>query len=512
MSVPQLVRQAGGWFTDQLIVQKLDNPLGYVLMIGMGISVAFLISLLGKFSFLLPVLFVGAPVLFLCLTNFEIGLSVSVVAAFMVGLLVKLSSSVPFGMSLDGMLFLMLFALLLRQIGERNFSFANNKLTPYMLIWVGYCLLNVFNPIAESQLAWVFTVRSVAILSLFFFIGCYAFTSLEIIIRMLKLIIFMTFLSAVYGLKQEFIGFADWEMAWLMADEKRMQLIVQWSRIRVFGFFSDPTNYGMLLSYIATMCFVLMTGPFRILHKIMLGIGALAMLAAMAYGGSRTPFVLLPFGLFIFVLLKMDKRVMLVTILACAVAFGVVMKGHNNAVLFRIQSAFIPKHSEDTMNVRFDSQRKIQPYIQTHPIGAGLGATGVWGKRFSPHTELSSFPPDSGLVRIAVELGWIGLILYSILLFKILQLSVYYYFRARNPKIKVIYLALVTVFFELTLASYPQEAIIILPTSINYYLFLAMLVKLKDFDDPPPTPNRKKSNFGKYAKDFMNEPQETVSA
>ena len=54
----------------------------------------------------------------------------------------------------------------------------------------------------------------------------------------------------------------------------------------------------------------------------------------------------------------------------------------------------------------------------------------------------------------------------------------------------------------MVLATYPQEAIIILPTSINFYVFLAILVRLKDFDDPPPTV-KKKSAFGNYAKEHI---------
>ena len=193
---------------------------------------------------------------------------------------------------------------------------------------------------------------------------------------------------------------------------------------------------------------------------------------------------------------------MIFTVLTGVLTVGAVMKGgHNNAVLFRISSAFKLSASADTMDVRFESQKLIQPYIHTHPIGFGLGSTGVWGARFSPNSFLSDFQHDSGFVRIAVELGWIALILYCLMLFTILRTSIYYYFRVRNPKIKVIYLGLTAIFFELVLASYPQEAIIILPTSINFYVFLAVLVRLKDFDDPAPT--KKKSAFGNYAKEHI---------
>ena len=75
--------------------------------------------------------------------------------------------------------------------------------------------------------------------------------------------------------------------------------------------------------------------------------------------------------------------------------------------------------------------------------------------------------------------------------------GIYYYFRVRDPVIKNMYLAINTVFFMLVIASYPQEAILQVPTSIIFYLFLAAIVKLKDFDE----------NFKKAAYPSIQQPK-----
>ena len=82
-----------------------------------------------------------------------------------------------------------------------------------------------------------------------------------------------------------------------------------------------------------------------------------------------------------------------------------------------------------------------------------------------------------------METGWIGLIIYMGLLFTAMRTSIYYYFRVKSPTIKLIYLGLAITVFLLAVASYPQEAITLLPTSIIFYLMLAMIVRLKDFDE-----------------------------
>ena len=169
------------------------------------------------------------------------------------------------------------------------------------------------------------------------------------------------------------------------------------------------------------------------------------------------------------------------------VGIGFTLKSTSNAVIWRIQSSF--KVSDDaSVKVRLDNQAKIQPFIQEHPIGAGLGSTGIWGKRFTPDSWLASFAHDSLYVRIAVEAGYIGLILYMILTFVALRQGIYYYFRVEDPTIKNFYLAVTTAVFLLALANYPQEAVTLPPTSLVFYVFLALIVRMKDLD-----PNFQKS-------------------
>ncbi len=134
------------------------------------------------------------------------------------------------------------------------------------------------------------------------------------------------------------------------------------------------------------------------------------------------------------------------------------------------------------MNLRLNNQKKIQPYIQSHPFGGGLGSCGVWGKRFNPDSELAKFPHDSSFVRMGVELGWIGLILYTLFHYVVLRTGLYYFIRCRDPFIKSLYAAITTWLFMLAVACYFQEAILQLPMNVIYNVLLAMLVTLKNFD------------------------------
>jgi len=57
------------------------------------------------------------------------------------------------------------------------------------------------------------------------------------------------------------------------------------------------------------------------------------------------------------------------------------------------------------------------------------------------------------------------------------------FFRVKDPVIKNLTLAILIVMFCLVVASYPQEAIPMLPTSLVFYLLLACMVRLGKLDE-----------------------------
>lgn len=481
--VANLYRSFSSWLNEQFFFKKLDTPLGYLLLSVMAVVMSIIISSLGiKYGLLVLVVVVGLPMFMFCLVDLPFGLAFILFISFMVNF-VKKYVNAPIGIAQDALVFIMFFVIIINQVKERDWSFAKHPVSFWVVIWILYNLIQGINPSAVSQLAWIYTVRSVAGLILLYFVACYAFKSLKIILNTIKVILVLVFASALYGLKQEWLGFSDSELAWLYSNPHTLELFFQWGRLRIFSFFSDPTTYGILMAYMAVFCSILMLGPYKIWMKIVSGICVMSCLLAMAYAGSRTPVVLIPIGVIFYTVLNFRKEIIIAAGVFFVFGTAFMLKSTSNAVIFRIQSAFVLKNSQDVVDVRMKNQEKIQPYVQRHPFGGGLGSTGLWGRRFSPGTFLSSFDHDSGFVRLAVEVGWIGLLLYMVFIFQVMRWGIYYYFRVRDPMIKNLYLAINTAFFMLVIASYPQEAILQVPTSIIFYILLAAIVKLKDFDE-----------------------------
>ncbi|MFT4667748.1 MAG: putative inorganic carbon (HCO3(-)) transporter [Gammaproteobacteria bacterium] len=481
-ALAQLYDQGSSWLSQQLFAQKLNNPLGFLICMTLSAILATAVGMLGiKYGALVLIALLAIPAILVCIFNPMFGIQIALVTSVLISWLAKYAEA-PFGIALDALTFVMFFGLLINQARNRDLSFAKSPISIYVFVWVFYNVVQVLNPSAGSRLAWVFTVRSMAGLVLLYFIACYAFDNRKKVFWIIKFILFLAFASAMYGLKQEFFGFSSAEITWLYADEKRLQLIMQWSRLRVFSFFSDPTTFGIFMAYMGTFSLILATGPFKFWKRLFLVFAAFCMFLGMAFAGSRTPFVLVPFGFMIFTLLTLKKEIIIGAAIFLVIGVAFVSKSTNSAVIHRIQSAFLTSRSDDTMSVREKNRHFIQPYIYRHPVGYGLGSTGIWAERFTPDSFLAGFAHDSGFVRVAVELGWIGLIIQLLFFFSILRTGIYYYVRVRDPKNKVIYLAITVVMFQLILSSYPQEAVTILPTSLVFYCFLAILVRLKDYD------------------------------
>ena len=469
------------WLSHQIFSQKLNNPLGYILLTTLGLAMGALVALLGfKGGAVLIGIVVILPVVVASMFYHQFGIAFTLIIAFLVQVLGKYTNA-PIGTSLDGMLILMIFGILVGQIIKKDWSFAKDPISTLILIWIYYNIFQVLNPAMQSKMAWLYTVRSLAILNLLYFIACYAFSNFKKIQWMLNFMIGLAFFTALYGIKQEKIGFSETERAWIYSDPERFQLFFQWGRMRIFSLFNDAMTFGIMMAYMGVYCFIYATAPIKKHWRAALLFMSVVMFWASAYSGTRTCYVLIPIGFVFYAAMTLSKQVMIGAGIFIVLGAGVMMKSTSNPVLFRIQSSFKP--SEDaSVQIRYYNQKRIRPYIYNYPIGHGPGSTGLWARRFTPETFLANFAHDSYYVRLAVEEGWIGLLLYMSFFFVLMQRGLYFYLRVRDPMIKNQYLCVLTALFMLAVSNYPQESIVQLPTSLVSYIFFAAIVKMKDYD------------------------------
>lgn len=475
-----------GWFgrlRESLLMGKADTWAGFALFFLFSVILSLLLAFAGVGGGALFVLsIIALPFLYAIFVYPKFGILVLLTLSYLLFVLMKFGLDFPMGTLVDGLEVLLLFGLLLKIKEEKDWKIFRGPISAVILMWIGYNLIEVINPVAESRLAWLYTVRSVAMLMLVYFIFIYHIRSASFIRLIIKLWLVLSVIGALYGLKQEFLGFSASEEAWLNSDPDIAALLFIDGHWRIFSIYSDPVafSYNMIVSSI--LCISLITGPLALKKKLVLASLAALFLFSMFYSGTRSAYVLLPAALLLLSILKFNRRVMTFMVAAAAFFAVLIMVPTSHPQLYRFQTAFKPS-DDASFNVRKENQKRIQPYILSHPMGGGLGATGVWGQRFAPYSFLANFPPDSGYVRVAVEMGWMGLLLFCVLMFTILYTGIRNYYQIRDPELKTYCLAMVLIVFALNIGNYPQEALVQFPSNIYFYLVVALIHVTKVLDE-----------------------------
>lgn len=462
-------------FSDTFLSNKLEGPSGIIFLLTSSVFFAFVISKYGMVpGIMIILLLIGLPVVYGLVAFPKFGLVVFLTCAYFIMWVGRFGIDFPLGTLMDLMEVLFIIGLFIQQKKKADWEIFKGPMSTMILIWILYNLIEVINPTAESRLAWVYTVRSVAVIMLMYFIFLYNIRTKEFVKLILKMWLLFSLIGALYGLKQQYIGFSDAEDRYLHSDPNIELLLFIGGQWRKFSIYNDPVafSYNMVVS--SLLCLGILTGPISKNKKIIVASIALLCLLSMLYSGTRGAFVLPPVALVMFAILKFNKQVMIAGIAFMLIMAAAIFIPTTNPTLYRFQTAFRP--SEDaSFNVRKINQKRIQPFIQTHPLGGGLGATGTWGQRFAPNSMLANFPPDSGYVRVAVELGWVGLFIFCLLIFTILRVGINHYFAIQDPELKSYCLAMVLIIFTFHVGNYPQEAIVQFPSNVYFYLAAALI-------------------------------------
>ncbi len=472
------------WLREEFVRRKLESPFGYLLLCSLAMVFAWQIGTYGWVSgaiWLVALQFI--PLLLAAMFNLRFGLYLSIFSAFILMGLKKITGNLPLGIFLDASILFMIFGLYLRQIRRRDWRATFHIFTVGIVAWLSFNFIQLFNPNSPSQVAWLYEVRDTALRMMFFFVPLYALTRLDQLERVAKFWILLTSLGALYAIIQEIFGLMPFEEIWIIQQVEEFERLMLDGKVRNFSFFSTPGIMGMLMAGTSVFCLPLFFLPgLRRWEKGVLAVCVALMWMAMFLSGTRTAFVVLPLGFLFLLTLSFDKK--LIPFGIAIFAFGVILffVPLDNPNLQRYRSTFRPS-AANSLQERLQNQEYIKPYIQAHPMGGGLGITGKRGQQFSPFKLISEFRPKGGYVQVAIEMGWIGLLLYLGLLFMVMYVGVRNYFKMRNLRLRTWILAFLGGLFVLIIGNYSQNPLMNLPSSLFFYLGMAAIVLLRRFDN-----------------------------
>jgi hypothetical protein len=471
---------------QEFVLQKMNTPLGYAILIGLAMAAATVIGRGGwEPAVLMLFVVMVLPVLLIAVFHVRFGLYLILATSFFVVGMKRLSPDLPFALLLDLLVTCMIFGIFLQQIHRRDWSFIRSPLTIGVLIWLAYNLFQLVNPWLPSLQAWAYTVRSSAGYMLLYFAGLYGLQRWRQVRSLVNFWLVLATLGALYGLFQESFGLRQYEQTWVFSRLAYVQQLSLGGGLRKFSFFADPATFGMVMGISSILSLGLLFERHQSsVRRLLLLLGTGLMLTAMFFSGTRTAFLIVPAGYGLLMLLTLRRDVWLIGLGGAALWVGFIFAPFSHPSLQRLQESFQPATAM-TFQSRLENQDFAQPFIQRHTIGIGLGSTGERGQIFSPHTLLSQFPSESGYVMVGIETGWFGLLLFMGLMFLCLATGVRNYFRTQGAD-RSLYVAIFTgIILALVIANYPQKALVQPPTNFMFFLAMAIVVKVQQLSPRP---------------------------
>lgn len=390
---------------------------------------------------------------------------------------------IPLGVFFDLIIAIMFCAMVIQLKGREPFQWKTNRaVTIVYLAFFIYFLLQLANPNAVSLKAWLIGSRMYVLLLLYYLL-VHFFSHKENIKGFFKLWFVLALIVGFYGITQEIFGLTGFETKWLYETPERFKLLFIMGRIRKFSVLSDPSSFGLYMSFCILAVLSFLFAPLKRIFKIGLFGMMVLMLVSMSFAGTRTAFAMLVVGVVFFVILNLrNKKIMIASIVIIVCFLGILFGPFYNAHINRLRTTF--QVSEDaSMSVRDVKRIRFQSYIQSNPIGGGINTAGNGGLKYSRgHTLAGKFDPDSGYLRTAMEMGPLGLLILIALNCAVLITGISNHFNLKDPMLRSYNLACIVPFMGLTVAHYTQDAFLQKPVNVLVIATYVMVVKLKDLD------------------------------
>lgn len=422
-------------------------------------------------------LIITVGIVYAIFNNPKLGILLLIVLGFFV---TGLARYVPlaWGLTIDGLLILIYIALFFKGFAHKiPWDKAKSPLTLVVSIWMGYILLEIGNPEAQSKEAWFYAMRGVAL---------YQWLSIPLLFVLFNkekdlntfFIIWgiLSVLGTLKGFQQFAFGVDPFEKRWL--DQGGAETHILFGKLRVFSFYSDAGQFGASQGHAGVVFGILALfkkDNFKL--KTFFIFVALAGFFGMLISGTRGAIAVPALGGIMLLILKKNLKVL---ILGAILGIGVYIFfahttiGQGNAEIRRMRTAFDP--NEPSLMVRLENQKKLKGYLASRPFGGGVGATGNWGQRFTPHTFLANTATDSWYVMIWADTGQVGLTYYLLMLFFILGTGAYHVmYKLKDEWLKAQIAALTCGMAGIMMASYGNGVFGQMPTGILMYVGMVFM-------------------------------------
>ena len=373
------------------------------------------------------------------------------------------------------MLEIILIALAIIDVKEAKFERLGNIMLFTLMIWCGFCTLQVLNDTCNIGLdigAWYTGARLMAFQIMYAFIVYTLYiTNPKILIQYLFVWGGLALFASFWVWKQKNFGFTDLENAWIQGRGRSTHIIQGGSLIRYFSIYSDAANFGIGIASTA-VAFIIFAITSKInKYRIFFGITGLATAWAMFPSGTRTAMACMIAGFMAYIFLSKSIKIAIPFTIAFVffvfiLAFTKI--GDGNQSIHRMRTAF--DKNDASAGAREYNQEVMKKYLKDAPWGIGIAQGYGSVPANNKYTLMSTIPADSEYVYIWIRTGVIGITLFLILTAVMLIGACWIVmFQLRSPSLRGIGAGFCCAFVALQLGGYGNQVLMQFPNCLTFY-------------------------------------------
>lgn len=395
--------------------------------------------------------------------------------------------ALPWGLGIDILLVLVVAIVFFKEFKQIKSSYLRNDLMFLAALWMGYIILQIGNPGSSSITAWFYAMRGIGFYQLLIFGAVFLLFREKRQLRIfLHSIIVLSILGSLWGMKQKYFGLDYAEDHWIWALGHHDEHIL-FGVLRVFSFYSDAGQFGASQAMVALMCSILfLDTSIGTKRRLFYLIGFLLTGFGFAISGTRGALAVPAIGGLAFLVTSRNFKILIVGVSVMAGTFGLLKYthvGHGIEQVRRMRTALAPDNP--SLLARLKNQRTLGRYLQSRPMGGGVGSAGYWGERFSPHTLLAQTPTDSYYVKIWAETGVIGVCMQALIFGYIVGRGTLIVLNTKCQTLRYQGMALFSAFVGVLFASYGNQVFSQMPTGFIMSMGIAFLFLIPTYDKEP---------------------------
>ncbi len=370
---------------------------------------------------------------------------------------------------------IILIALAIINIQEARFERTANIMLYSLIIWCGFCTLEVLNDTCGIGIdvgGWYTAARMMAFQLMYAFIVFSIYISKpNILIKYLFFWGALALFAAFWVWKQKNIGLTDAENQWIQTRGRLTHILYGGTLIRYFSIYSDAANFGIGIASTA-VAFIIFGITSKIKrHKYFFLLVGAACTWGMFPSGTRTAIACLMAGFMAYLFLSKSIKIAIpfTIVFALFVFFLAFTKiGNGNQQIRRMRSAF--DKNDASANQRTINQEAMKKYMKEAPWGIGMNIGYQNVPANNKYTFMATVPPDSEYVFIWIHTGIIGITVFLICTAIMLIGACWIVlFTLKSPSLRGIGAGLCCAFVSQQLGGYGNQVLMQFPNCLVFY-------------------------------------------